>query len=174
MPKTSTKRKDPKPFTNRATLAKAREALKAMEKREAEIIEAKYLEEGRLRDIASKTLVLVILEEKLLHGLAWTIQDDTHATLFNAGPAAREDALLELLETKSWHGSLSMQDGVELSYNDGNISLRFENFDIMRYFCELHGLVFDADAIVSRKNDLAKQVAVLTGILDKIHSVRSR
>lgn len=125
----------------------------------------------RAWDLRREREVLIarmILEEGLLKDSTWDVE--LGGTINNSGVYLSFTGLIDDgsamkvvvdMARSDYHSSLSLSDGINIRFNDNDISLTFKESKMMLPFIQKYGLVINGTSIQDRLAKLKREIASL-------------
>lgn len=125
-----------------------------------------------LRQKRDELIAQMILDEKMLAGTQWEISlgDITNLNYRETNP----DELKGVKELcrQDWHSSFELEEGVDLRFDDNEISLVFKDPKQVLAFVRKNELVITGSKVSDRLNHLKREVAALETVCHQFNLLK--
>jgi hypothetical protein len=155
--------------SKREELITISQSITKIEETISQLHEASYpLEEKKQEIIAA-----LILEEKLLNGSKWRIEESNYSgSIVLEYNGNRDDDLMlsiDHLINGSFHSTFVLEPEIELQYDDMKVRLCFTNPNSIYNFIVRHGIVVDGKAVTKQLHHLKREVISLETICHRLN-----
>jgi hypothetical protein len=114
-----------------------------------------------LRQERDELIAQLILDEKMLAGTTWELAlgDITNLSYSETVPGEL-DTIKSLIRT-DWHSSFELEEGIELHFDDSEVSLIFKDPKQVLSFLRKNKLIIGGNKVADRLNHLKREVEAL-------------
>lgn len=114
-----------------------------------------------LRQKRDELIARLILEEKMLAGTTWELALGDVSTLNYKETNPDELSQIKKLIRQDYHCSFEVENGVEIRFDDGEITLSFDEPKQVLPFAKKNELVISGSGVATRLNQLKREAAAL-------------
>ena len=127
-----------------------------------------------LRQERDELTAQLILEEKMLAGTTWELAlgDITNLSYSETTPGEM-DKLKEVIR-KDWHSTFELEEGVELRFDDSDVSLTFKDPKQVISFIRKNELIIGGAKVSDRLNNLKREVAALEIVCHQFNLLKGK
>lgn len=146
------------------------EQVKDLEERSANL----QVDAWSLRQERDELIAQLILEEKMLAGTTWDLAlgDITNLSYSETVPGEL-DKMKALIRT-DWHSSFELEEGVELHFDDSEVTLTFKDPKQVLSFIKKNGLAIGGNKVADRLNYLKREVAALEIVTHQFNLLKGK
>ncbi len=123
-------------------------------------------ESYELRDKRDTIASEVILEENLLEGTTWEIESFEGRTYLTYKGNIRDAEFAQVadLTWSGWHSWFSLEEGIQIRFDDSVASLHFDDPKLLVPFAKRHKIIVSGQQIVDRLRELKREASALEAI----------
>lgn len=146
------------------------EQVKDLEDRSANL----QVDAWTLRQERDELIAQLILDEKMLAGTTWDLAlgDITNLSYKETNPGELEG--IKSLIRVDWHSTFELEEGVELHFDDGEISLIFKDPKQVLSFIRKNELIIGGAKVADRLNNLKREVAALEIVAHQFNLLKGK
>jgi hypothetical protein len=127
-----------------------------------------------LRQERDELIAQLILEEKMLAGTTWDLAlGDITNLSYNETVKGELDGIKKLIRT-DWHSSFELEEGVDLHFDDSEVSLIFKDPKQVLSFIKKNGLIIGGTKVADRLNHLKREVAALEIVCHQFNLLKGK
>jgi len=109
-------------------------------------------------------IIAILKEEKSLQDTEWELQVGSNNKVYVNYTGTRNDKVMKELSelcSRSWHDSFDLGEGVRLQFDDGDVSLSFDNSSGLTAFAKKNNLKIIGTNVTNDIRALKRQVEAL-------------
>lgn len=155
-------------MTTQDRIKEIEEQVKVLEDRAANL----QVDAWSLRQERDELIASLILEEKMLAGTCWelTLGDITNLSYSETTPGELDK--VKQLVRKDWHSTFELEEGVEIRFDDNEVSLSFKEPRQVLPFIRKNGLIIGGSKVADRLNHLKREVSALEKVCHQFNLLK--
>lgn len=132
------------------------------------------VEAWNLRQERDELIAQLILEEKMLANTTWELSlGDVTNLSYKETKAGELDSVKELAR-KDWHATFELEPGVNLRFDDSEISLSFDDPKQVLLFIRKNDLIIGGTKVSDRLNILKREIAALEEVCHQFNLLKGK